>query len=165
MVCRYRVVGIFERGEAERADWIGYVATMLEAGIPVVYFYIADAHDAEDGSRAFEPGEAGYVAQLKAYDDAWGKFFARLTAGKAGAAGGRRARLAAEALPVAAVRTRPGPGRYAPWRVVPSTRHRRLRNSHREANRLDGHNHREYLRVEGGNNGRASCVRLTSASR
>jgi arylsulfatase A-like enzyme len=32
------------------------------------------------GSRAFGPGEAGYVAQLKAYDDAWGKFFARLNA-------------------------------------------------------------------------------------
>jgi hypothetical protein len=59
---------------------LGYVATMLEAGVPVVYFYIADAHDNDNGSGAFGPGEAGYVAQLKAYDVAWGKFFARLKA-------------------------------------------------------------------------------------
>jgi hypothetical protein len=59
---------------------LGYVATMLEAGVPVVYFYIADAHDALNGSGAFGPGQAGYVAQLKAYDTAWGKFFARLAA-------------------------------------------------------------------------------------
>jgi arylsulfatase A-like enzyme len=53
---------------------------MLEAGIPVVYFYIADAHDNRFGSGTFGPGEAGYVAQLKQYDAAFGKFFARLAA-------------------------------------------------------------------------------------
>ena len=30
---------------------LGYVAAMLEAGVPVVYFYIADAHDNELGHR------------------------------------------------------------------------------------------------------------------
>jgi len=59
---------------------LGYVASMLEAGIPVVYLYIADAHDNRGGPGTFGPGEAGYVAQLKAYDKAWGQFFARLAA-------------------------------------------------------------------------------------
>jgi hypothetical protein len=59
---------------------LGYVATMLEAGVPVVYFYISDAHDSTNGSGAYGPGETGYVEALKAYDVAWGKFFARLQA-------------------------------------------------------------------------------------
>jgi hypothetical protein len=59
---------------------LGYAATMLEAGVQVVYLYIADAHDHRSGSGTFGPGEAGYVAQLKQYDTAFGKFFARLSA-------------------------------------------------------------------------------------
>src|SRR5712671_4863172 len=59
---------------------LGYAATMLEAGVQVVYLYIADAHDNRSGSGTFGPGEAGYVAQLKQYDTAFGKFFARLAA-------------------------------------------------------------------------------------
>ncbi len=61
---------------------LGYVATMLEAGIPVTYAYISDAHDEHlpTGTRAFGPGETGYVAQLRAYDEAFGQFFARLAA-------------------------------------------------------------------------------------
>jgi hypothetical protein len=58
---------------------LGYVATMLEAGVPVVYAYIADAHDNHfTFSGSYGPGEAGYVQQLAAYNDAFGKFFARL---------------------------------------------------------------------------------------
>jgi hypothetical protein len=66
---------------------LGYVATMLEAGVQVVYFYISDAHDNESPSASgvsesaettFGPGEQGYVNQLAAYDTAFGKFFARL---------------------------------------------------------------------------------------
>ncbi len=68
---------------------LGYLATMLEAGVPVVYGYIADAHDnrgpalsgvstASEGT--FGPGEAGYAMQLKAYDKAFGQFFTRLAA-------------------------------------------------------------------------------------
>jgi hypothetical protein len=70
---------------------LGYAATMLEAGIPVVYEYLADAHDRNPvpldpvtnlpgPSHAFGAGEAEYVAQLKAYDLAFGNFFARLAA-------------------------------------------------------------------------------------
>jgi len=58
---------------------LGYVATMLEAGVPVVYAYIADAHDNHfTFSGSYGPGEAGYVQQLAAYNEAFGKFFARL---------------------------------------------------------------------------------------
>jgi arylsulfatase A-like enzyme len=59
---------------------LGYAATMLEAGIQVIYVYIADAHDNRFGFGTFGPGEAGYVAQLKEYDTAFGEFFARLAA-------------------------------------------------------------------------------------
>jgi hypothetical protein len=62
---------------------LGYLAAMLESGVPVVYGYISDAHDNHfTGSGTYGPGEAGYVAQLKAYNDAFGKFFARLAADK-----------------------------------------------------------------------------------
>lgn len=68
---------------------LGYAAQMLEAGVPVVYLYIEDAHDNHkfpgapvanypDGS--FGPGEANYVYQLKVFDAAFGKFFVRLQA-------------------------------------------------------------------------------------
>jgi len=57
---------------------LGIVAAMQEHGVPVTYSYISDAHDNHKTGTAFGPGEAGYVAALKAYDDAFGKFFARL---------------------------------------------------------------------------------------
>jgi len=59
---------------------LGYAATMIEAGVPVVYIYIADAHDSQTGSGAFGPGQAGYVQQLASYNVAFGKFFQRLAA-------------------------------------------------------------------------------------
>jgi hypothetical protein len=68
---------------------LGYAAQMLEAGVGIVYLYIEDAHDnhhypnaplPNDPDGAFGPGEADYVAQLQAYDSAFGKFFARLAA-------------------------------------------------------------------------------------
>jgi len=61
---------------------LGYAATMLEVGVPVVYLYIADAHERHTPgpAHAFGPGEAEYVAQLKSYDIAFGKFFERLKA-------------------------------------------------------------------------------------
>jgi hypothetical protein len=63
------------------AQTLGYLAQMLEAGVPVVYGYIADAHDNHfTFSGSYGPGEAGYVAQLAAYNEAFGKFFARLKA-------------------------------------------------------------------------------------
>src|SRR5437870_607685 len=67
---------------------LGYVAQMQEAGVPVTYAYISDAHDNHTSSfpapfnpnfpRASGPGEADYKAQLKAYDDAFAAFFDRL---------------------------------------------------------------------------------------
>ena len=58
---------------------LGYLATMLEAGIPVVYGYIEDAHDNHiTGTGTFGPGEAGYETQLQAFNKAFGEFFARL---------------------------------------------------------------------------------------
>src|SRR6266700_284159 len=49
-----------------------------EPGVPVTYAYLSDAHDAHPSGPAFGPGQAGYVAALAAYDDAFNKFFTRL---------------------------------------------------------------------------------------
>src|SRR5207248_4599786 len=57
---------------------LGYVAAMQEHGVPITYAYISDAHDAHPSGPAYGPGQAGYVAALKSYDTAFGKFFARL---------------------------------------------------------------------------------------
>ena len=57
---------------------LGYLAQMQEHGVPVTYAYISDAHDNHATGTAFGPGQAGYVAALKSYDAAFGKFFARL---------------------------------------------------------------------------------------
>jgi len=67
---------------------LGYLASMQEAGIPVTWGYISDAHDNHTSSfpapfnpnfpRASGPGEVDYQAQLKAYDDAFATFFDRL---------------------------------------------------------------------------------------
>ena len=56
---------------------LGYLATMLEAGVPIVYGYIADTHDNRGPAlsgvpfatpeKTFGPGEAGYVEQLQVY--------------------------------------------------------------------------------------------------
>ena len=57
---------------------LSYVASMQEHGIPITYAYISDAHDNHPTGPAYGPGQAGYVAALKAYDTAFGKFFTRL---------------------------------------------------------------------------------------
>ncbi len=57
---------------------LSYVAAMQEHGIPITYAYISDAHDKHPTGPAYGPGQAGYVAALKAYDTAFGTFFARL---------------------------------------------------------------------------------------
>jgi hypothetical protein len=57
---------------------LGYIAQLLEAGVPVVFAYISDAHDNHAGGGAYGPGEAGYVAALQSYDQAFGAFFQRL---------------------------------------------------------------------------------------
>lgn len=66
-------------GGISAAQSLAYTAAMQENGVPVTYSYISDAHDSHTFPfRAFGPGEAGYVAQLAAYDDAFDKFFIRL---------------------------------------------------------------------------------------
>ena len=63
---------------------LAWVAQMQEAGIPVTYAYISDAHDGHGTAGsihfAYGPGEFGYTQQLKAYDQAFQKFFDRLEA-------------------------------------------------------------------------------------
>jgi hypothetical protein len=63
---------------------LAWVAQMQEAGIPVTYAYISDAHDAHGTSGnihfAYGPGEAGYTQQLHDYDHAFEQFFNRLAA-------------------------------------------------------------------------------------
>jgi hypothetical protein len=63
---------------------LSWVAQMQEAGVPVTYAYISDAHDNHGTSGnihvAYGPGEAGYRQQLQDYDEAFGKFFDRLAA-------------------------------------------------------------------------------------
>jgi hypothetical protein len=65
------------------AQTLAVVETMLKKGIPVVFAYIADAHDNHEGNslsaeRTFGPGEAPYVKQLSDYNAAFGTFFANL---------------------------------------------------------------------------------------
>jgi hypothetical protein len=61
---------------------LAYTAEMQEAGVPITFAYVSDAHDfhgvAGNTHVAFGPGSQGYVDQLKAYDDAFGAFFSRL---------------------------------------------------------------------------------------
>jgi hypothetical protein len=57
---------------------LSYVAAMQEHGVPVTYAYISDAHDKHPSGPAYGPGQAGYVAALAAYDDAFNTFFTRL---------------------------------------------------------------------------------------
>ncbi len=56
---------------------LSYVAAMQEHGVPVTTAYISDAHDNHPTGPAFGPGQAGYVAHLKAYDSAFATFFNR----------------------------------------------------------------------------------------
>ena len=57
---------------------LAYVAAMQEHNVPITYAYISDAHDAHPSGPAYGPGQAGYVAALAAYDNAFNKFFTRL---------------------------------------------------------------------------------------
>jgi hypothetical protein len=65
-------------GGISAAQTLGYVAAMQEHGVPVTFAYISDAHDNHATGMASGPGQADYVAQLQAYDRAWGEFFSRL---------------------------------------------------------------------------------------
>jgi len=64
------------------AQSLAVIETMLKKGIPVVYAYIADAHDNHEETTTtegtFGPGEAPYVDQLADYNSAFGTFFLHL---------------------------------------------------------------------------------------
>jgi predicted transcriptional regulator len=68
----------------EATTSLSWVAHMQEAGIPVTYAYISDAHDGHGTAGnihfAYGPGEVGYVQQLHDYDTAFQNFFNRLAA-------------------------------------------------------------------------------------
>jgi hypothetical protein len=77
---------------------LGYVVSLLQANVPVVYGYISDAHDSGNSCAAttpsnstvadttsngkpcgaYAPGEPGYVQRLHDYDTAFGQFFDKL---------------------------------------------------------------------------------------
>jgi hypothetical protein len=69
--------------EPSASQSFGYAATMLEAGIPVVYVSVGDLHDQERGAadrRASGPGEKDYVERLAVADTAFQAFIDRLAA-------------------------------------------------------------------------------------
>jgi len=77
---------------------LGYALALLQANVPVVYGYIADAHDSRNSCAAttaaqptvskttsdgkpcgsYAPGEPGYVAQLHQWDVGFQEFFTKL---------------------------------------------------------------------------------------
>ena len=73
-------VGFPGAAKLSAAQSLAYVAAMQEHSVPVTYAYISPAHGNHSGRGAFGPGEAAYVGQLKAYDDAFDKFLTRLAA-------------------------------------------------------------------------------------
>jgi hypothetical protein len=67
--------------DPEPAQTLGYVAAMQEAGVPVTYAYIEDAHNAWTAPfQALAPGQPQYVDQLKQENQAFEAFFERLAA-------------------------------------------------------------------------------------
>jgi hypothetical protein len=63
------------------AQTLGYVASMQEAGVPVTFAYIEDAHAQwTPPFNALGPGQAQYVDQLKQENQAYKAFFERLAA-------------------------------------------------------------------------------------
>jgi hypothetical protein len=65
---------------ATAAQSFGYAATMLEAGVPIVYVSVGDLHGTATDRRASGPGERAYVERLAAADTAFQKFVDRLAA-------------------------------------------------------------------------------------
>jgi hypothetical protein len=57
---------------------LAYVAAMQEHGVPITTAYISAAHEKVD--TGLGPGDPVYEQNLRRYDEAFGKFFARLAA-------------------------------------------------------------------------------------
>ncbi len=56
---------------------LSYVAAMQEQGVPITYAYLSAVHEQSD--TGLGPGDPIYEQNLRNYDEAFGKFFARLT--------------------------------------------------------------------------------------
>src|SRR6266542_2630300 len=76
-------------GPINASQSLAYTADMLESGLPVVNFYVADIHGNEHipgvsacvgKPAALGSGDPCYVAQAQYYNDAFGAFFKRLAA-------------------------------------------------------------------------------------
>jgi hypothetical protein len=72
-------------GGISAAQSLAYVADMQEAGVPVTYAYISDAHERKTGQTgcsnagtAQGPGDSCYRQTLAAYNSAFATFFQRL---------------------------------------------------------------------------------------
>jgi hypothetical protein len=59
---------------------LAYTLDMQLHGVPVTETYLSDLHDSFTGSGPFGPGEAGYEAQLRQENAAFGTFFSELAA-------------------------------------------------------------------------------------
>jgi hypothetical protein len=59
---------------------LGYAATLLEAGVQVLYVAIGDARRSSGHARASGPGEPDHLARLAEYDAAFESFVDRLAA-------------------------------------------------------------------------------------
>jgi hypothetical protein len=64
----------------EAVNSLAYTLDMQTHGVPVTMTYLSDLHDSETTGNPFGPGQAGYEAQLKAENVAFGTFFSRLAA-------------------------------------------------------------------------------------
>jgi hypothetical protein len=81
-------------GGIDAAQTLSYVAAMQEHGVAITYAYISDIHDNASGENSHAPavcftdpeqgglgpGDVCHDAQAAAYNEAFGKFFARLAA-------------------------------------------------------------------------------------
>ena len=87
-------VGFPGFGGIDAAQTLSYVASMQEHGVPITFAYISDVHDnaSFENSHApavcftdpeqggLGPGDVCHNAEAAAYNEAFGKFFARLAA-------------------------------------------------------------------------------------
>jgi len=77
----YGNVGFPDAYGPRASQSLGYAASLLEAGVPVLYVFIADSFKQapRPQSKALAANDAGYEAQLASYDAAFTKFLERLS--------------------------------------------------------------------------------------
>jgi len=67
--------------EPTASQSLGYAASLIEAGVPVLYVFVSDAFKkaAKPQPKALTPSDADYAQQLANYDAAFTKFLTRLS--------------------------------------------------------------------------------------